>query len=100
MKNVILIVFILLIMIIGVWIAYAQVPQEYIRIRIDIAIPKATWEGWTQVQRDAVKDRLLQIKAVGKKINEGKINEENTISVKWHICRHELGLPCGEEKDF
>ena len=85
---------------IGVLIAYAQTPQEYIRIRIDVAIPLTTWQGWTQAQRDAVKDKLTQIKAFGQKINAGNYNEEDTVTVKWHICRHETGQACGPEQDF
>jgi hypothetical protein len=84
----------------GVNFSKAQTGREYIRVRVDLAIPLATWRGWTQAQRDAVKDKLLQIKAFGVKINTGKPSEENTVTVKWHICRHELGLPCDAEKDF
>lgn len=80
--------------------AYAQSGQEYIRIRIDVAIPKATWDGWPQATRDTIKDRLLQIKALGQKINAGKLNEENTISVKWHICQNERGVPCPDDQEF
>jgi len=100
MKRWILIITVLFAIGIGVLLAYAQTPQEYIRIRIDVAIPKATWNGWPQATRDNIKDKLLQVKALGQKINAGKFNEEDTISIKWHICRHELGLACDADQDF
>lgn len=79
---------------------WTQTGQEYIRIRIDVAIPKATWDGLIQTQKDAARNKLLESKALARKINAGKVSEENTVSVKYHLCRHELGLPCPKDEDF
>ena len=78
--------------------------QRYLRMRIDVAIPESTWNKLTNVQKIALKDRLIQLKDIGRKINKDKINEENTVSIKWHWCEHEMPIairkPCPVDQDI
>ncbi len=74
--------------------------QEYYRFRIDLAIPKLVWDGLTQIQRDAWRDKIRQVKLLAKKINEGLKDEEDTVIAKWHLCNHELGISCPMETDI
>jgi len=71
--------------------------QEYVRFRIDLAIPKSDWDDAPAGQRNKIRLDILDIKSRALKINQGKQNEEDTIMAKWHVCRHEFGdCPCIE----
>ena len=37
---------------------------------------------------------LKKLKAMSSKINEGRGNEENTVSAAYHYCRHDDGGEC------
>ena len=41
---------------------------------------------------------ILQGKVYAEKINAGLDNEENTVSARYHICRHDEGKSCSREK--
>lgn len=63
------------------------------RLQIDLFFKDKTIE---QVNKDNP-ELLLAIneaKTKATKINEGKSNEENTITAKYHICRHDEGKSC------
>ena len=74
--------------------------ELYYRFRLDLAVKKSVYEGLTQVQRDAIRDRVRQLKALANKINAGTANEEDTIQARYHLCRHEFGESCPEEQDI
>jgi len=74
--------------------------EEFYRFRMDLAVKKSTYDALTQVQKDVIKDRIRALKALANKINAGAANEEDTIQAKWHLCQHELGLPCPEDRDI
>lgn len=74
--------------------------QEYYRFRLDLAIPKTDWESLPQVTRDNIRDRIRNLKALSKKINDGTQSEEVTVNAKWHLCKHELGQSCAEDQDI
>jgi signal recognition particle receptor subunit beta len=59
--------------------------QEYYRFRLDIAITKTDWEALPQATRDAIKAKIQNLKAMGKKINEGTQFEEATITAQYHL---------------
>ena len=43
---------------------------------------------------------VAKIKKKAEKINPGSASEENTTNAAWHICNHDIGLPCGEEVEI
>lgn len=106
------ILLLILILLIG-YISFAQEiskedkdwkPQRYLRIRIDVAIPESTWNNLTNDQRIGLKNKLIQLKNIGRKINKNKISEEDTVTIKWHWCEHEMPIeirkPCPTDQDI
>lgn len=74
--------------------------MQYIRFKIDGAVPKADYDALPSATKTAIRDKFLQLKALCSKINAGTSNEEDTVSFKWHICKHEDGLPCEPEQEI
>ena len=73
--------------------------MSYLRFRIDGAIKQPL----PQAVKDAlpaIRAKILQLKNYCEKINAGLPNEENTISFKQHICRHDEGGACDSEVDI
>jgi hypothetical protein len=68
-----------------------------IRFSLDLAIPQAVYDTLPVVKKIAVRGIIRELKTLSVKINKGKPNEENTVIASWHVCRHDEGLPCGEE---
>ncbi len=59
--------------------------QEYYRFRLDVAIPKVDWDALSQATKDNIRDRIRNLKALAKKINEGTQFEEATIIAQFHL---------------
>jgi len=94
--------------------------REYLRFKLDIALPMSNDpEGkkskkqrvleanpqlaektvWNITEYDLIFKMLRKLRRFAKTINEKQGNEEPYIA-KYHICRHELGLPCTEEEEI
>lgn len=43
---------------------------------------------------------IRKAKTKASKINEGQENEENTVTAKYHICRHDEGRACDTEVEI
>ena len=43
---------------------------------------------------------IKALKAKATKINAGAVNEEMTVTAKYHVCRHEDNLPCEAEVEI
>lgn len=73
--------------------------MSYIRIRIDLAF-KNPMTTAVKNKLDELRDMVKQGKVYATKINEGKPDEENTVSAKWHICNHDTGGSCEPEQEI
>ena len=73
--------------------------MDYVRFRIDGAVPKPDYDALPAATKTAIRDKILQLKALCRKINEGKPNEEATIKFTYHICKHETpdAGPCNPQ---
>jgi hypothetical protein len=69
--------------------------MAYVRFQIDGAIPQATYNALPTATKAAIRNQLLQLKSLCQ-----KINNEDTVRFKYHICRHDEDKPCGEEQDI
>ncbi len=70
--------------------------MAFIRFRIDGAIPKTVYDTLPIATKTAIRDKLLYLKALCR-----KINEEDTVRFKYHICHHDESPPtCEPEQDI
>jgi len=87
--------------------------MAYLRFNILLAIPLGSIpENPTIAQirkklpqevADHLADYVREIRRVKKyavRINEGKDNEEMTVTANYHICRHDEGKPCEPEQEI
>uniref|UniRef100_A0A6M3IXB4 Uncharacterized protein n=1 Tax=viral metagenome TaxID=1070528 RepID=A0A6M3IXB4_9ZZZZ len=74
--------------------------MSFIRFQIDGAVEQEAYKALPAATKTAIRDKFRQLKTFCAKINEGSDNEEDTVSFKWHTCRHDEGLPCDEENDI
>ena len=74
--------------------------MAFIRFRIDGAVYEPAYDALPAATKTAIRDKFRQLKALCSNINDGTPNEEDTVKFKYHICRHDEGLPCGEENDI
>jgi hypothetical protein len=72
---------------------------SYLRFTLDLAI-KQPLPQVLQNKIPLIKEKILELKNYAEKINTGINNEENSVRAVYHICRHDEGLPCGEEKEI
>ena len=63
--------------------------MAFIRFQIDGAVPKDTYDSLPAATKTAIRDKLLQLKALCRKINAGLPNEEATVTFKYHVCHHD-----------
>ena len=70
-----------------------------IRFRLDLAIPEATYNAIPIATKAAFRNRILAMKALAVKINEGKLEEEATVRATWHRCHHDETPPGACEPD-
>lgn len=74
--------------------------MSYLRFRLDLAIK----EPIPQALKDklpAIRREIRRLKSYASKINEGKGNEEITVTATYHICDHDNPAnrtPCVEEE--
>ncbi len=73
--------------------------MPHIRFTIDIAIKKPIPQI-LQNKLPAIKEKILELKSYAEKINAGKDNEEMTVKAVYHICNHDIGLPCESETEI
>ena len=73
--------------------------MPYIRFRLDLAIKQPIPQKLKE-HLPAIKAKILELKSYSEKINEGKENEEMTVKTSYHICNHDIGLPCEKEVDI
>lgn len=83
---------------------------KYLRLMLDLAIPEVPGgkdfqgiklPGALVDKMPAIVNSIRDLKALSRRINEGKVNEEPTVRAAWHICYHEFPQPhpvC-DEKD-
>ena len=71
-----------------------------IRFTLDLAIPEAVYNAIPLNRRVAIRDIIRELKSYAVKINEGSVNEELTVTAKWHICHHDSGELCEAESDI
>lgn len=74
--------------------------MPFVRLVLDLAVPKAVYDALPAAQKAAFRDRILEMKALAVKINQGQPNEEATVRAVWHLCNHDQGLPCGPEQEI
>jgi len=74
--------------------------MAYIRFQIDGAVYKPNYDVLPDATKQAIRDKLRQLKVLCSKINEGTPNEEDTVRFKWHICRHDEFSHCEPESDI
>lgn len=74
--------------------------MAFVRFTIDGAVPKDAYDALSSATKTSIRDKFLQLKALCRKINKGLPNEEATVSFKWHVCRHDEGLPCDQEQNI
>jgi len=72
--------------------------MPYLRFNIDLAI-KLPLKPALSAKLSDMKASMLELKSHAMKINEGHSNEEDTVSVRQHICNHDIGKPCDELED-
>ncbi len=63
--------------------------MEYWRCNIQLAIPLDVYNALPATKKLAARDIIRELKALAKKVNTGKPNEEMTVKASWHICQHE-----------
>ncbi len=70
------------------------------RCKIQLAIPLEVYDALPLAKKIDARDAIRGLKALAVKINEGKDNEEMTITTQWHICHHDEipGEPCVEQE--
>ena len=68
-----------------------------IRFSLDLAIPKAIYDGIPTARKMAYRDGIRELKALAT-----KIGIENTTKAVWHKCYHdEIPIkPCEAEQDI
>lgn len=72
--------------------------MSYLRFNLDLAVK----EPLPQALVDAlptIRGAILRLKSYASKINEGRANEEMTVRVVYHRCRHDEGAPCDPERE-
>jgi len=73
--------------------------MPYDRVRIDLAFFQPLSIAASTALAN-LKAEVVKAKAYAVKINDGKINEEDTTKGKEHVCKHDLGLACDPETDI
>jgi len=71
-----------------------------IRFMIDLAIPEKVFKAIPADTKAGVRDAIRYMKSKAVKINEGKMNEEDTTRAIWHKCYHDEGKACAPEEDI
>ena len=74
--------------------------MSLIRFQIDLAIPEDVYKAIPEAAKTAFRNRLMAMKALAVKINEGQLNEEITVKAKWHRCHHDTGESCEPEQEI
>ncbi len=59
--------------------------DQYVRFKLDLSISRTAWLGLTPARKQAVRDRLMEMKNAAKRINEGNPLEEDSVKVVWHL---------------
>ena len=68
--------------------------MSYLRFKMDLAI-KEPIPAALEVQLDGIKHNMVVLKSFSEKINEGRLNEEDTTRLEEHTCNHDRGIRCG-----
>lgn len=63
------------------------------RLTVELAIPEPLTDEQKKLWDDTLSN-IKKLKGESKIINTGKANEEQTVTAKWHICRHDEGKLC------
>ena len=72
-----------------------------LRFSLDLAIPQVVFNNIPVARKLAFRDEVRALKALAVRINEGKPNEEMTVSARYHVCHHDTGdQPCEPEVDI
>jgi len=71
-----------------------------IRFQVDLFIPEPIDDDFKKEISQKILPAIRKLRPHARKINEGKDNEEMTVVAKWHICRHDEGLPCEPEQEI
>ena len=75
--------------------------MAFIRFTIDGAVSKPTYDALPAATKLAIRDKFQQLKTLCSKINAGTLNEEDTVTFKYHICHHdEVNVPCEPVHDI
>ena len=71
----------------------------FIRFNLDLAIPEKVFNAIPSARKLAFRDEVRALKALARKINEGKDNEEMTVRGTMHKCYHDEtpNRPCEGE---
>jgi len=83
------------------------------RFTIDLAIPEkipeTLLEKPTQAQLTAlakmtwleiIRTMIRRLKEYSENINTGTAKEEDATRAVWHLCNHDIGLPCEPEQEI
>ena len=70
------------------------------RFTLDLAIPESVYDSISDTKKKAFRDAVRAIKAYAVKINKGEVNEEMTLTAKWHKCRHDTNEACDEAQEI
>lgn len=73
--------------------------MSYIRFQLDLAV-KQPIPAALMSKLPEIKEAIRKLKSYASKINEGKDNEEMTVTASYHICHHDEGLPCEPETEI
>lgn len=73
--------------------------MSFIRYELCLAF-KEPLQPQVQQRLDALENELRMLRKEAVVINEGAPNEEETRSVRRHICHHDAGEPCEEWEEI
>ena len=73
--------------------------MSYLRLILDLAV-KEPLPSKLADKLSEIQEGIRFIKSFASKINEGKVNEEDTTKAVYHRCLHDEGLPCEPESDI
>ena len=73
-----------------------------VRFSLDLFIPQAVYDAIPAAKKQAIRDRIRELRAFAVKVNAGMPNEEITIKAAYHKCYHdEAGnKPCEPEQEI
>ena len=69
--------------------------MPYLRFTLDLAV-KEPIPDTLKNKLPAIRDAIRQLKSYASNIG----SNEMTITAKYHRCNHDIGAPCGEEKEI